>query len=282
MANTYREFVNTDWILESFSPSGLPVSTDKVICPANVSANRTDTVGNAHDIDLALLATHPLFHGQFGSLAAPIKSCADLIEIFGDGDFFFEATDDNASGLTVDDVLIAAANAGVQVVLTSDSPTINADYSRINAQRGRVTLGASIKFASTPIVTVGFVEDLLGDVHLTIAAGAPTLATLQQNGGRTELHNVITNLRIAAGTCVKDSAKAVNIEVLEGATLIYNHAASGTDVTLCEVHGGATLDLMQTSGEKVFVKTIAHPGAIIRYDTNLHTIVLTDYRTSRG
>ena len=175
-----------------------------------------------------------------------------------------------------------AANPGVVAVLTSDSPTNQGDFARIVCNRGILTLGASIKFTSTPIVTIGFIDDLLGDANLTIAAGAPVLATLQQNGGRSELHNEITNLRIAAGTCTKESAKAVNIEVAEGATLIYNHAASGTDVTLCEVHGGGTLDLMQNSVEKVFVKTIAHPGAIIRYDPSLHTIVLTDLRTPGG
>ena len=274
----YKLFNGDTWENASFAPTNIPVSNDQVVCPASVSGNKTDGSDNFNDVDLDLLYLHPGFRGDFGAEGAPLQGAADLIIHKGSGAFYFECTDSGAPNITTDEIRFECANSGVVSVIGTDSAATLGDFLRIVVNRGKVTLAGNIVFAGSAIVKVGSIDNVLGDVNLTIAASAPTLPDLDQAGGLTTLHNVVTNLRISACTCFKETAKAVNIEIF-GGTLIYNHAASGSDVTLVEVHSGGTLDLMRNAVEKVIVKTIAHPGSTILYDPALHTINLTDLRT---
>lgn len=281
----YKLFNGNDWLAASFAPTTLPASNDTVICPESVTGNKTDASGNAHDIDLDLLETHPGFRGDFGASGAPIKTAADLVVHKGSGAFYYECTDDGATGLTTDEVRIEAANAGVVVVLSTDASATKGDYKDIIINRGTVTFDASIVFAASPLVKIGSIGNAGSDANLTIVSGAPTLATLEQVGGLSTLHNVITDLRIVAGICFKETAKAVNITIF-GGTCVYNHAAASGDVVLVEVHAGGTFDMMrkavEASGVKSTIdKVIAHPGSRVLYDTNMHTITdFVDLRTS--
>lgn len=278
----HKLFNGDTWEAASFSPSGLPAVDGKVVIPASVSGNKTDTNDNFNDIDLDLLWIHPGFRGDFGAIGAPLQGAADLFVHQGGGAVYFECTDNGTAGLTTDEVRIEAANAGVVTVLSTDATATDGFYKTIIANRGKVTIDGSLKWASSPIVKVGSIGNVLGDVNLTIASSALTLAELEQAGGLTTLHNVITNLRISAGVCFKETAKAVNVTVF-GGTLVYNHTAVAGDDTIIEVHAGATLDLMQNAVSKVIDKVTMYPGSTLLYDKNLHDIQdLVDLRTTRA
>lgn len=278
----YKLFNGDTWEAASFSPTGLPAVNDKVVIPASVTGNKTDNNDNFNDIDLDLLWIHPGFRGDFGATGAPLQGAADLIVHQGSGAFHFEGTDNGTAALTVDEVRIAAANAGVVTVLSTDATASKGDFLTIIATRGNVTLDGSIIFATSPIVKIGSIGNVLGDVNLTIASGAPTLADFEQAGGASTLHNIVTNLRLSAGVCTKETTKAVNI-VLFGGTLVYNHEAVAGDDTIIEVHAGATLDLMQNAVSKVIDKVTAYPGAEVLYDKDLHDIQdFVDLRTTRA
>lgn len=274
----YRLFQGADWIAAGFNPASLPVANDEVVVPEGITHNKTDLSANFSGIDLNLLKTHRDFSGDFGASGAPLEGAADLIVHEGGGGFYFVCS----TALTTDEVRIQARNNGVVAELDS---TGTGDYTKIIVNRGIVTLPTSIIFAGSPKVVVGSVDNILEDARLIVAAGAPTLAELLQMGGRTTLHNVVTDLRISAGTCVKESAAATNVDLL-GGTLVYNHAAASGDVALIEVHAGATLDFMRsvvTTGagvRRTIDKVIAYPGANVLYDPETTAItVFEDYRT---
>ena len=278
----YKLFNGNDWVDASFAPTNVPIANDTVVCPASVTGNKTDTTAKFNDIDLDLLWIHPGFRGDFGATGAPLQGAADLVVHQGSGAFYYECTDNGTNGLTTDEVRIEAANAGVVTVLSTDASATEGFYKTIIANRGNVTLDGSLVWAAAPIVKVGSIGNVLGDVNLTIASSALTLAELEQAGGLTTLHNVITNLRISAGVCFKETAKAVNVTIF-GGTLVYNHTAVAGDDTIIEVHAGATLDLMQNAVSKVIDKVTMYPGSTLLYDKNLHDIQdLVDLRTTRA
>ncbi len=275
----HKLFNGDTWEAASFSPTGLPAVNGKVICPASVTGNKTDASENFNDIDLDLLLTHPGFRGDFGASGAPLQGAADLVKHLGSGAFYFECTDNGAAGLTTDEVLIEAANAGVVTVLSTDATAVDGFYGTIIANRGNVTLDGSLKWAASPIVKVGSVSNVLGDVNLTIAFSALTLAKMEQDGGETHLHSIVTEFWMSAGVCFKEDTKMPTAH-LSGGTLVYNDAAVAGEVLLIEVKAGATLDLMQNSVEKVLDKVVAHPGSHVLYEPKWHTITdFVDHRT---
>ena len=278
----YKLFNGNDWVDASFAPTNVPIANDTVVCPASVTGNKTDTTAKFNDIDLDLLWIHPGFRGDFGATGAPLQGAADLVVHQGSGKFYYECTDNGTAGLTTDEVRIEAANPGVVTVLSTDASATDGFYKTIIATRGNVTLDGSLVWAASPIVKVGSIGNVLGDVNLTIASSALTLAELEQAGGLTTLHNVITNLRISAGVCFKETSKAVNVTIF-GGTLVYNHTAVAGDDTIIEVHAGATLELMQNAVSKVIDKVTMYPGSTLLYDKNLHDIQdLVDLRTTRA
>ena len=277
-------FQGADWLAASMSSGSLPASNDSIFVPQGITHNKTDTGDNANpDLDFDLFKTHRLFLGAIGASGAPLMFAADLIIHEGGGPFYFRCTADGTPNLTTDEVRIRATNSGVIVVLGSDPGAGGvADFKKILVSRGNCTIESNIVFASSPKVVVGSMGNVLGDATLTIAAGAPTLATLVQTGGLSTLHNVVTNLRITNGTCFKETAAATNVELL-GGTLVYNHKASSGDVVSIEVHAGATLDLMQSvvvdldespDARRTIDQVIAHPGSNVLYD---ETTIITDF-----
>lgn len=279
---TYRLFQGNDWIAASFDPASLPVDNDKVVIPHDVTGDKTDSLGNANDIDHDLVQTHPGFTGAFGASGAPIKTAADLVVHQGSGAFYYQCTDDGAPNLTTDEVRIEAANASTIAELGTDAGATLGDFGTIVVARGNLTLDASIKFTGSGIVKVTSMGNVNTDANLTIAAGAPTLPTLRQDGGISTVHNVVTAFSMTAGTCFKWTAKVASA-IIHGGTFVYNHTALDADNTTIEVHAGGTLDLMQNAVEKIIDKVIAHQGSNVLWDPNMHTITdFDDRRTRRG
>ncbi len=283
----YRLFQGANWEAASFAPASIPVDGDEVVIPEGISHNKTDTgsPGLANDTNLALLKTHRGFSGDFGSSGAPIQTAADLVIHEGSGAFYYECNDIGTPNFTTDEVRIQAANSGVIVVLGTDSGATLGDFTKIVVNRGHLTLKSGIKFSGTPKVIVGSIGNIANDATLIIAAGAPTLGELLQQGGLATTHNVVTDLRIHAGIHFKESAAATNVDLV-GGTLVYNHGAAAGDVVLIEVHAGATLDFMRSAVtvgagvRRVIDKVIAHPGSRVLYDPETTTITtFEDYRT---
>lgn len=276
-------FQGADWLAASMSSGVLPASNDSLFVPQGLTHNKTDTLGNANpDIDLDLFKTHRDFSGDVGALGTPLMFATDLLIHEGSGALYFRCTADGVPNLTIDEVRIRAANSGVVVVLGSDPAAAGvADYTKIIVSRGHTTLEGNIVFSGSPKVIVGSMGDVLGDATLIIAADAPTLATLLQEGGTSTLHNVVTNLDIHAGTCFKETAAATNVNV-HGGTLVYNHASVDADNVVIEVHAGATLDFMRSVAvdaatgaiRRTVDQVIAHPRSIVLYD---ETTVITDF-----
>ena len=278
----YKIFTGNDWVNASFDPVNIPVDTDLVVIPHDVTGNKTDTTPNADNVDLGLLQTHPGFRGDFGASGAPIQTAADLVVHQGSGAFYYECTDDGAPNLSTDEVRIEAANASTIAVLSTDAAATLGDFQTIIVSRGNLTLDASIAFHASAIVKVASMGNVASDATLTIAAGAPTLPTLRQSGGTSIVHNVVTAFTMKAGTCFKWTAKVTNA-IIQGGTFVYNHAALDADNTTIEVEAGGTLDLMQNAVKKVIDKVIAHHGSNVLYDKNMHTITdFDDRRTRRG
>jgi len=276
----YKLYNGNDWVDASFDPVNIPVSDDEVVIPHDVTGNKTDGADAAHELDLDLLMTHPGFTGDFGSSGAPIKSAADLIVHQGSGGFYFECTDDGSPNLTTDEVRIEAANNSVIAILGTDAAATLGDFATIVVARGNLTLDSSIVFTGAGLVKVTSIDNVGTDAILTIAAGAPTLPTLRQEGGTSTIHNVVTAFSMTAGTCLKWTAK-VTSAIIHGGTFVYNHTALDADNTTIEVHAGATLDLMQNAVQKVIDKVIAHQGSEVLYDKNMHTITDFDDRRTR-
>ena len=275
----YKLFNGNDWVDASFAPTNVPIANDTVVCPASVTGNKTDTTAKFNDIDLDLLWIHPGFRGDFGATGAPLQGAADLVVHQGSGAFYYECTDNGTNGLTTDEVRIEAANAGVVTVLSTDASATEGFYKTIIANRGNVTLDGSLVWAASPIVKVGSMGNVLGDVNLTIASSALTLAKLEQDGGVTTLHGIVTEFWMSAGTCFKETTKMPTAH-LSGGTLVDNDAAEAGEVLLIEVKAGATLDLMQNAVQKVLDKVVAHPGSTVLWDERIHTITdFVDLRT---
>ena len=267
----------------SFSPNGVPANNDEVSCPQGQSATKTDTGGALKDKDFNLFKTHRLFTGDVGASGAPLQFAADLLVHEGSGGCFIECNDVAAS-LTMDEVRLRGANAGVAMELGTNATNLG-DYKLITVDRGILTIKASLVFAANPIVTVGSMGNVGGDATLIIAdMAAVVLADLIQTGGKATTHNIITNLAIHAGLHIKDINKAVNVDVF-GGTLQYDHIAAAGDVVLITVHAGGTLDFMQsvvtTAGgvRRTIDKVIAKPGSNVFFDEATIITTFDDQRT---
>ena len=257
----------------SWDSGAKPVTDDPAIVSETLAATSTvtDASGAASTVDLDLLQTHPLFAGSFGTSGSPIVSAADLVQVYGPGGFYFECT---ANGLAwkTDRVEIAPADIGAPIELGSESGDAG-DYVDIYALRGKILLKGNTQFDAAGRVIVGSIRTD-SDVRLQIASGADDLATLDVRSGTVEALNVVTNLRQAGGTVIKDDAKAVNVELF-GGTLFYDHAAVSGDGTTIRVHRGATLHLWRNAVQKIIPNVILLPGSIIVFSphTKLHNIL---------
>lgn len=269
------QFKGTDINVSGDWENGTPTAGDPAILPPGNINNIIDGGTTLQGIDLGYLQTHAAFRGSLGVTGTPIIAWADLMHFQGAGGCFIELDGNSASAVT-DEIIFDAmgGNTKGRFELGSyASDPGNAD--KVYAVRGDVLIKSNIVWESTAVLEIGFRTARRSDVNLTVSGSGPTLPKLIVNGGTSHCHSVVTDLTIADGVHYQEDAKAVSINVL-GGRLVYNHAASGTDVTLCVVHAGATLDLNGNSESKTFVRTIALPGSQIAKNDNRHTLNLLD------
>lgn len=246
---------------ESWSSGTKPVTDDAAIVSETLggTVTITDATGHAATIDLDLLQVHPLAAASFGTSGSPIVGCADLIQLYGLGGFYFECTANGTSWKT-DRVEIAAANANVPIELGSETGDAG-DYDEILAMRGRILLRGGCQFGASGIVSVSRVKSN-EDVNLEIASTADTLPTLDVSSGIVKAANTITNLRQSGGQVTKTTAKITTADVY-GGTLFYEHTAISGDGTTIRVHPGAMLHIWTDAYPKTITNLVAHPGSII-------------------
>jgi hypothetical protein len=205
------------------------------------------------------------YRHSVGSSAAPLITATDLLVHRGSGSLYFQCHN-GVAALKTDEVRMYAQNRDAIIVLGS-TPGDKGDYDLIRHGRGNMTIAGNAAFGASAVLQVGYMEDQLNDARLLIESGAETLPTFEQNGGESILHNVVTAMRLMAGTCTKDKATATTADIFSGASLIWNHTAGGT----INVHAGGFLDCLNNSVKKVFTNVFVHPGGRIRYDSQLHT-----------
>lgn len=255
--------------------STVPVAADGVIIPAQLSADVTDAGGDAAEEDFASVHVHKGYTGSFGSSGAPIQLAADLVQLFSSGPCYLECDLDGTAVLDIDELIIALARSDVVAEIgghTGDAGEIDL----INILRGRVTLKANINFAAASIVRTSYMNDMGGDVNLTIAAGAETLATFEQDGGHSHVRNQVTKLSVRNGTCLKDTTYATACHVHAGGVLQYEHIAVAGDNTSIYVYPGGLLDLMTNAVYKDIDNVYIYPGGDIKFDPALTNFSGTD------
>ena len=265
-----------DWGTDAnWDSAAKPTANDQAIVPPTNGNNITDTGGTAKTIDLNLLRTHPGYLGSFGAEGAPIRTAADIVHVANSGGFYFECNDASPLLITDEIFIEPQANSRAPIQIGSDPGDLG-QLDKIYAMRGDVLIKGNAIWKAGAAVHTGYMTAPAGDVVLTVANGA-TLPELNVNGGKVFCNTVVTKLSVSRGEVVQDVAKAITIHIF-GGILTYNHAASGTDVTLCVVHPGATLNLLGNSLLKTFVRTIALPNSRIIKDDDLHTLNLKDLR----
>lgn len=251
----------------NWSTGNIPIVNSPAIVPAG-DTDVTDASGDAEGIDLDLLLTHPAYLGRFGSSGSPIRTCADLVHVMGAGPFYFEA---DGAALTVDEIRVEAANAGVSVEIGSNTAD-KGSILYVHISRGNTQIAGSTKFSASAHVVLSSMGSR-ADASLRISHGTDTtLADLLQTAGESFIGNIVTRLAVAGGTCTKAQQKAGIIDVFGGGELIYDHAAVAADVTMCRVHTDGILDLTQNGLFKVFDLVVVFRGGVLKKNDGLHTI----------
>lgn len=262
--------------------AAIPVNTSLAMMPASNTNNITDSGGDANGIDLALLKTCPNFVGMLGTSAAPIKTAADLVQVYGSGGFYFECDENGVGALKTDRVEIMCPNGNVPVEIGScdvaGGGTGGGNFDYILALRGLITLKANIKFTNTTAeVEVGSI-DSGNDARVTIASGADTLPILRQHFGLVDSSGAITTAHIGRGaTCIQDVAAMGTAHVFGELIMNYGSGASPgpTVATTVYVYPGGVLNMHgdgKTSQYKTITNVILMPGATLLRNSSIHII----------
>jgi len=254
--------------------TGVPVTGDLASVPASQVNDVIGPTGANQNVDLDIFETHPEYRGDVGSSGSPIILASSLVHAKGSGSFFFKTSKNGGSNFVTDEVRIETSSPSTRVEIGSDAGDVNSNIERVNIHRGHGILVGDIRFSATSVVVL---SSLVGDeATCKIVQSADTLPDYKQIRGRGEIDNLVTRLAILGGTCIKDVNAANIIDVYPGGNLVYNHAAIATDVTVCRVHTGATLDLNQNGRIKVFDLTYRYRGATIHYTPAIHTLNIID------
>ena len=255
-----------------------PGDGDPAIIPPTNQHNIIDSGDSMEGINLGYLRIHPEFSTRFGEQGNPIHICSELVHASGSGGCFIDLDGDTGGSgpnLVTDEIVFNAhanARAKFELGCVVADPGAAKD---VYAIRGDVLIKSTIAWNAAAVLHAGFQQSRASDLRLTVASGGPTVPKLVVNGGEVYCDSVVTQLNVCGGVHYQDTAKAVTMHVM-GGRLVYNHEAESTDVTLCVVHAGATLDLLGNAAQKTFVRTIALPGSRIRKDDSLHTLNLLD------
>lgn len=273
MATRYWQGSDGDWDNVANWGGTKPVSNDVAIFPEAQSGSVTTGLDQG-TVDLDLLYIHPGYTGSIGLTGSPLHISADLVIHEGPGPLFIES-DANAVANKIDELRINCANPATIVEIGSN-PADAGDVVKIIANRGNVTVKANISLDAAARIECGHMGNVDSDLNLSIIAGAGTLATMLQSGGRVTSDDIITLLHKSAGMLIQDTAAIITAEHYGGSTW-YNDRAVGGDGITYRLRGG-TLDLMRTGDEKTLSTLETHHGSTLIYNNKLHTFTTWDIR----
>lgn len=266
--------------------AAIPAVNDDAIMGSTLNADVTDAGNDANAIDLDLLLTEPAFARLFGTQASPIVIAADLVQVQGNGGFYFECDSGAAGALKTDqiDVMAATANTPVEIGSASTITGARGDIDGITILRGKVVLKGNIMFGSSAVVAVRNIEST-NDAQVVIASGADTLPTLQVFAGLVTSEGVITKLEVSMGaTHIQDTAALGTVDLAGILELNYGAGAPGTTVaTTINVLSGGFLNLMKKTQYKTVTTVNLYPGGKIQRNKNLHIFTtFNDYTSGAG
>lgn len=211
------------------------------------------TLGNIAALDG--IEIYPGYEGAIGASGNKMTSSVNTIKHLGRAPFWF----DDAAG-TTDDVFIRTVDRNVIVNLGGDTMT------NVTILRGNVTLDGTTGVVA--LLDVGFVDNALQDVMLSIVNNGNAITAARFWGGNTMLNKTVTSAYVANGVVMLPVGTSGTLTNLyeTGGTVTNN---AGTDMTLAIV-GPGTLDLGQTA---LTVSTgIWLPGSKIIKSGTIHTI----------
>ena len=267
---------NADW------NENTPVEDDDVVV---LDLNVVDIVTNVDqkgiDYDSVVLS-----RGYMKTLAtsgAPARWNAKILRILHGGDAHITSDDNNsAGGEAMNDTYIETMEPGNGVFLTSSINAQHADsvWNRIGISRGDVTMEAAMEFGAAATVSIGYVDNMAGDVTLRLIAetgNGNALPNLIIGGGRVFCTKTVTFCSITNAHMEVDTNPIATLVIGAGATVVYKDL--GAADTTIHVKKGGTLDLSERRGEQEITRIQADKGStLIGYDDKLHNGLLLDNR----
>ncbi len=243
-----------------------PVSNQTAIIDAgtvNVSAGLDNTA-----VDLDLLWISPGYSGDIGSSGGRLIIAADLIVHLGSGELWLYA-EDNSAGLSIDRVVVCAANPSTIVNIDGDAGALD----HVQVLRGSVTLPER----PNTLLEVGYKTNRASDANVTLPASAGTTAEVMQDGGTLTSDDVITLFNFYGGRCTHGTGAITTLNAMGPGAIVYN---STSTLVTARVGNGATLDLMQNHEQKTITTLWEMPGGRALFDTfiadtanhSMHTI----------
>jgi hypothetical protein len=251
-----------DW-----SSGNIPIANSDAIVPGTLGNSVTDAGGDAEGIDLDVLITHSGFKRGFGTSGTPINCIADLIHVMGAGGFYMQA---NGAALILDELRIEPSNPAA-IVQIGSTPAAQGKILRSHIGSGNVEFMGNAEYSATAHMVLGTVP-WAQNTKLKVNNGDDTLlADFIQTAGESWLHNVVTRMAVANGTCWKEDNKAVTIDVYAGGVVNYNHQAVAGEVLMVRIHTGGMFDLTQSGFQKVIDTIIVLRGGTLKKNDSMHT-----------
>lgn len=249
-----------NWTNSSNWNNGVPATTvdaDTVIWLANAVDDCELNISQTGNIKLAKVIFEVGCTKNLGENAGTpfIRSVGEIIHQ-GTGTLYFKDGDNTTDKITIDapnDILAASI----------DGNTVTA----LDIMRGKVNVVATM--GSIARLIMGFRNDAVNDVNLTVASGAGTIVEFIQRGGISTLSGAITNALILGGVCNYLDGVLSTLRLAGGR---FNFESNDA-LTLAHIIAG--LFDCNTSGiAKTITQAIVHRDAIL--NKSIHTTVTTE------
>lgn len=236
----------------NWSPANVPTVGEDIMIPAGTPA--IDCTGMS-DTAYGVLTIQPGHTGDIGSSGASLISSFTKIDHRGSGKLYFT----NGAATTALVRIRTGTGLGGSVV---DAFDLNgASITRIEILRGAGLLRASM--ATLASLYVGYVNNIIGDVRLTLDASSNAITELIQDGGSITSTRLVTRLLQKVGQFRQKVGQAVTTADVAG-EFVYE---SNTTITTLRARGGSRVDLEQNRNLEVTVtNSTFYPGSRIIFD----------------
>ena len=250
--------VDSQWLTAgNWSPANEPTVNERILIPAGTRS--IECVGMSN-IQYTSLYVAPGYTGNIGTSGTRLTcSFVDLVHK-GSGKIYFA----EGSGTTTTFLVDAPGNV--------DAIDCTGSMTNFYLLRGTATLSGA---GSYTLITVGHRGSPSGDATLTITSSGGTQAEIMQYGGRVTNASTCTLLYCMAGTFIQQTGTAITTANVGGAGNALLQYESVTQMTLCRVLAGGTLDVTKNHSG-VAVLTVATlnllPGSLLIEDPLLLTV----------